>query len=41
MKFPNIKNILKKALELIPLILSIWELLEDKLRSKEDEEDGE
>ena len=39
MKFPNIKNILKKALELIPLILSIWELIEDKIGGKSDEED--
>jgi len=35
MKFPNIKNILKKALDIIPLILSIWQLFE---KDEEDEE---
>jgi len=37
MKFPNIKNILKKALDIIPLILAIWGLL-DKEKDEEDEE---
>jgi len=36
MKFPNIKNILKKALDIIPLILSIWQLFESN--EEEDEE---
>jgi len=35
MKFPNIKKLLQKALGVIPLILSIWELFE---KDEEDEE---
>ena len=35
MKFPNIKKLLQKALDLIPLVLSIWALFE---KDKEDEE---
>ena len=37
MKFPNIKKLLQKALDIIPLILAIWCLL-DKGKDEEDEE---
>jgi len=40
MKFPNIKNLLQKALSIIPLILSIWKLFESK-DNKEEDDGGE
>jgi len=39
MAFPNIKKLLQKALDIIPLILSIWHLFESK--DDEDESGGE
>ena len=38
MKFPNIKDLLKKALNIIPLILAIWGFLDKKKDNEEDEE---
>ena len=38
MAFPNIKKLLEKVLEFIPLILLIWDLFEGKEDEEEDEE---
>ena len=40
MVFPNIKKLLQKVLEIIPLILAIWGLL-DKGKDEEEDEKSE